>query len=201
MMMATSSSTAFAHHPIGGGAPDTALMGFLSGIGHPVIGIDHLAFVIAVGIIAAMQRSRLMVPAGFIGGTILGTVISVGLFVLPFAETMVTLSVLAAGILAMRGRVTAALPTTILFAVAGIFHGWAYGAAVIGAEMTPIIAYLAGFSLVQFSIVIATGLALRTIWKASSADAIQARLAGAMIAGVGLTFLVEQAEAYIFPAM
>ena len=75
-MLLASISSAFAHHPLGGVVPDSAINGFLSGVGHPVIGFDHLAFVIAIGVLAALQSHRLLMPAGFIGGTILGTVLS-----------------------------------------------------------------------------------------------------------------------------
>ena len=200
-MLLASISSAFAHHPLGGGVPDSAINGFLSGIGHPVIGFDHLAFVIAIGVLAALQSHRLLMPAGFIGGTILGTVLSVSLMSLPFAEWVITLSVLAAGAVAMRGRTTAVLPATMLAALAGLFHGWAYGAAVNGAEMTPLVAYLSGFSLVQLAIVLTTGYVLRMIYKVSSAEALHPLLAGAMIAGVGLSYFVEMVEAVAFPAM
>ena len=43
---------AFAHHPLDGKIPSNLFEGFMSGLGHPVIGLDHLAFVIAVGLIA-----------------------------------------------------------------------------------------------------------------------------------------------------
>ena len=200
-MLLASISSAFAHHPLGGVVPDSAINGLLSGIGHPVIGFDHLAFIIAIGVLAALQSHRLLMPAGFIGGTILGTVLSVSLMSLPFAEWVITLSVLAAGAVAMRGRKTAVLPATMLAALAGLFHGWAYGAAVIGAEMTPLMAYLAGFSLVQLAIVLTTGYVLRMICNVSSAEALRPRLAGAMIAGVGLSYFVELVEAAVFPAM
>ena len=49
---------AFAHHPMGGATPSTFTEGLLSGLGHPIIGLDHLAFVIGVGLMA------LMLPAG-----------------------------------------------------------------------------------------------------------------------------------------
>ena len=52
-MILTTTSAALAHHPLGGMTPTSFTEGFLSGIGHPVIGFDHLAFVIAVGLIAA----------------------------------------------------------------------------------------------------------------------------------------------------
>lgn len=45
---------AAAHHPFGGEAPKTLFEGLISGIGHPVIGFDHLALVIAAGLLAAV---------------------------------------------------------------------------------------------------------------------------------------------------
>ena len=41
---------ASAHHIMGGEMPSTFGQGLLSGLGHPVIGPDHLAFLIAVGV-------------------------------------------------------------------------------------------------------------------------------------------------------
>ena len=45
-MTLTMASAAFAHQPLDGMTPQSALHGFLSGVGHPVIGFDDLAFVI-----------------------------------------------------------------------------------------------------------------------------------------------------------
>jgi len=47
---------AWAHHVMGGKLPQTFLQGLLSGFGHPVIGIDHLAAIVGVGILAALER-------------------------------------------------------------------------------------------------------------------------------------------------
>ena len=49
-LVVATTSNAFAHHPLGGAAPETMLHGFLSGVGHPLIGFDHLAFVFAIGV-------------------------------------------------------------------------------------------------------------------------------------------------------
>jgi len=95
----------------------------------------------------------------------------------------------------------AVLPATILGSLAGLFHGAAYGAAVIGAETTPILAYLAGFGLIQFGIMLVAGFAMRQIWNVASMAELQPRLAGALLAGVGVTYLVEHAERFLFPAM
>ncbi|MGD1951584.1 MAG: HupE/UreJ family protein [Leptolyngbyaceae cyanobacterium] len=52
---------ALAHHPMGGKTPSSFIEGFLSGVGHPVIGLDHLIFVIASGLLAAAMGRTLMV--------------------------------------------------------------------------------------------------------------------------------------------
>src|SRR6266705_841511 len=44
---------AWAHHFMGGGPPETFAQGLLSGLGHPVIGLDHAAFIVAAGFFLA----------------------------------------------------------------------------------------------------------------------------------------------------
>ena len=197
----TTSSAALAHHPLGGMTPTSVTEGFLSGIGHPVIGFDHLAFVIAVGLIAAFHRNRVLMPAAFVAGTIGGALLTLAAVTLPLAELVITGSVIVAGAVAMRGRMTDLRMAGGLAAGAGLFHGWAYGATIIGAEPTPIIAYLAGFGLVQMAIAVGVAAGVNRVWKALDAGAMQARLAGALVAGVGVTYMVEIVEAVIFAAM
>lgn len=194
-------SSAFAHHPLGGEVPQTLLHGFLSGVGHPVIGFDHFAFVVAIGLIAAFHKQRPMMPAGFVLGTMAGTLLTISSIVLPLAELVITASVIIAGVIAMRGKLTSVMPMTVGAAIMGLFHGWAYGAAVVGAEATPIIAYLAGFGLVQMAIALSVGYVAVNIWKATSSESLQPRLAGALMAGVGVTYMVEIVEGLVFPAM
>ena len=195
-----SAGAAFAHHPLGGMTPQTALHGILSGIGHPVIGIDHLAFIIGVGLIAAFHRSRLAMPAAFVGGTVAGTMLTLAAVTLPLAEIVITGSVVVAGVIAMRGKVTDLRVAALLAVAAGLFHGWAYGAAVVGAETTPIIAYLVGFGMIQMLIAGGVAFATERFWKVIDAAALQPRLAGAVVAGVGLAFLIENLEGMILPA-
>ena len=53
LMLLCLPKAAMAHHMTGGEVPRSVLGGFLSGLAHPVIGPDHLAFILAVGLIAA----------------------------------------------------------------------------------------------------------------------------------------------------
>ena len=200
-MVLMSASAAFAHHPLGGMTPQTAMHGFLSGVGHPVIGFDHLAFIIGVGLIAAFHRNKLAMPAAFVAGTVGGTMLTLAAVSLPLAEIVITGSVVAAGVVAMRGKIMDLRVAAILAAAAGLFHGWAYGAAVIGAETTPVIAYLVGFGMIQMLIAGGVALATARVWKIIDVAALQPRLAGAVVAGVGLAFLVENVEGMIFSAL
>ena len=122
-------SNAFAHHPLGGAAPETMLHGFLSGVGHPIIGFDHLAFVLAIGVLAAFHTHRLALPFGFVIGTVIGSLLTLAAVTLPLTELTITLSVLFAGLIVMRGRDVAILPATILGTLAGLFHGADHGTA------------------------------------------------------------------------
>ena len=203
--LALMASPALAHHPLGGEVPQTMLHGVLSGIGHPIIGFDHLAFVLGIGLLAAFQKSRYILPGGFVAGTVLGTLMIVSGVTLPAVELVITASVLMVGVLAMMGRALNTAAAGAVAAGAGLFHGWAYGEAVVGAEPTPLIAYIAGFGVTQMAI--AVGAMLATVWvmtprgDASAMASLKPRFAGAMVAGVGITYLVEIAEAAIFPAM
>ncbi len=200
-MILITATAASAHHPLGGMTPTSVTEGFLSGLGHPVIGFDHLAFDIAVGLIAAFHRNRVVMPAAFVTGTIGGAALTLAAVTLPVAELVITGSAIVGGAVAMRGRVTDLRLAGGLAAGAGLFHGWAYGATIIGAEPTPILAYLAGFGLVQMAIAIGVAMLVHNVWKAIDAEALQPRLAGAVVAGVGVTYMVEIVEGVIFPAM
>jgi len=195
----------YAHHPMGGEIPQTMVQGLLSGLGHPIIGFDHLAFVVGIGLLAAFQQARLALPAIFITGTALGTLLIVGGIILPMAEVVIGLSVLMIGGLVMAGRRLGAFAVTMMALGAGLFHGWAYGEAVIGAEATPVMSYIAAFSATQFAISVgAMLLALALMRKAGDnniAATLQPRLAGAMVAGVGLTYLAELAEHVILAGL
>jgi urease accessory protein len=100
----------------------------------------------------------------------------------------------------MSGRALSLGLVAVLFALAGLFHGHAYGEAIFGAEQTPLMAYLAGFCAIQLAIAAVFMIAGRAMAMGAAAMATPARLAGAVIAGVGLTFLVQNVESVVIPA-
>jgi urease accessory protein len=184
---------AHAHHAMGGNTPQTAFQGFLSGLAHPLIGIDHFAFLAVVALLslALSGASRHLVPAAFVAATLVGTLIHLGALELPWTETLIALSVLGGGALVLsRAHAPAAL-LAILFAGFGIFHGYAYGESIVGAETGPISAYLVGFALVQYG-VIAIGVQLLSLLGSrygSRAQMLATRGVGFTAAVTGTLFL------------
>ena len=197
-IVAATTTPALAHHPLGGETPSTLVHGLLSGIGHPVIGLDHLAFVIAVGIAATFAARPLLMPLAFVAATIAGTLVHLAAIDLPLVEGMIALSVAGIGLALLSDR---ALPTPVLaagFAVAGLFHGHAYGEAIFGAEATPLVAYLAGFGLTQWAIAVAAGWLLgRGSRLGAGMENGAARLSGAMVAGAGVLLVSD----HVFAAL
>ncbi len=178
---------AAAHHLTGGKMPQNFLQGFLAGIGHPIIGIDHFAFVIAIGLLAFLIKRGLWIPLSFILASMAGTGIHLMKLNLPAPELFISASVLLFGIMIIfKNRPNLNL-TLGLAAIAGIFHGYAYGESIVGAEMTPLIAYLAGFALIQGAIALGT-FYLAKSFNNSQSGKLAIRLTGFVIVGTGLAF-------------
>jgi urease accessory protein len=154
--LALSAATpALAHHMMGGALPSTFAEGLLSGLGHPIIGHDHLLAILAVGALAALFTRGVLLPVGFVAAALLGVGLHVGLVDLPAAELLIAVSLIVLGALLLAQRVLVpARALVILFALAGVAHGYAFGESIVGAEPAPLVAYLLGLGLVQ------TGIAL-----------------------------------------
>jgi len=181
---------ASAHHVMGGKMPSTFGEGLLSGLGHPVIGPDHLAFLIAVGVAVGVGGLNLALPMVFVAASAIGVVLHVNGFDLPGAELIVASSVVLAGFLIARGRELPLAVWAALFGLAGLAHGYAYGESIFGAEPTPLWAYLIGLVVIQSAL--SVGVALVTRRAGATASAVAPRLVGAAVAGVGLTALLGQ---------
>ena len=183
-------ASASAHHVMGGKMPTTFAEGFLSGLGHPVIGPDHLAFLLAIGVAVGGGGLSLVLPLLFVVASAIGVTLHVNGVNLPGAEIVVAVSVLFAGFLIARGRALPVSLWAILFAAAGLFHGYAFGESIFGAERSPLHAYLLGLIIVQSVLTVGTALLVRR--RAGGVSAIAPRLAGAVIIGVGLATLIAQ---------
>ncbi|MBB6309454.1 HupE/UreJ family protein [Xanthobacter tagetidis] len=184
------SAPAQAHHMMGGEMPSTFAQGLLSGLGHPVIGLDHLAFIVGIGVVVGAFGLNLALPALFVAASAIGVAIHVAGVSLPASELVVAASVVLLGVLLARAAKVSPAAWAALFAVAGLFHGYAYGESIFGAEQTPLVAYLVGLVIIQSVIAVGVALATRSVKEAPVS--LNARLAGAAVAGIGIAALAGQ---------
>ncbi len=190
---------ALAHHPLAGAPMETFTHGVLSGIGHPLLGFDHMFFVIAVGVAAAMIGRLVSAPLAYLAGMMGGIALVANGIALPAVELVIAASLIVLGGLIASGSLRAPVVLAV-FAAAGVFHGWAFGGAIAGAEAGVgggvLVGYLLGLTVTQFAIAYLAG---SLIVKGS--ETIRPRLAGAVVAGVGATFLLENVEGIAFAAL
>lgn len=182
---------AFAHHVMGGKTPATFWQGLLSGLGHPVIGLDHFAAVIAVGCLAAAHRAAAALAIGFVLAMMAGVALHVQGASVPAAELMVASSVILLGALMLRRRDMPIGAALVLFVLVGLVHGYALGESIYGAERTPLYAYLLGLALIQGVIALSAAAVTRMATQRHAEPGL-VRLMGAGIAGVGLAILAQQ---------
>ncbi len=202
--LSLAATPALAHHPLNGMPMETFAHGLMSGVGHPLLGFDHLFFVLAMGIAATFTSARFTGPAAYIGAMLAGCGLMYAGIAMPLAETVIVLSLLAIGGLVLSGRALGAGTAIALFAVFGLFHGSAFGGSIAGQEGgvggAVLMGYFIGLAALQYAMAIFAGWAVRKL-GASDASAINARLAGAMVAGVGVFLALEIVEGPIVAAL
>lgn len=185
-LLALLSLPAMAHVPQGAG-----LSGFLAGLLHPVLGLDHLLAMIAVGVWGAVLGRPLLwaLPVAFPLLMLAGA--ALGMFGVPLAgvEAGIALSVVVLGLataLAWRAPVALALAVVAAF---GLFHGHAHGTEL--PQSADPAAYAAGFVL-ETGLLHLAGVAIGSLWRLAAGRAL-VRAAGAAVCGAGLWLLAGAA--------
>jgi len=182
------------HHFMEDQLPQSFAQGLLSGLGHPVIGVDHLAFIVATGFLLGLVKHGVWGVIAFTSGSLLGAALHLTGFGLAGGEMMVALSVILIGGVILRGH---RIPLAWLaggLILAGILHGHAYAESIFGAEPMPLGGYLIGFCFVQFGIGMAALVLHRRLLAidANRARPISSAL-GAVVGAVGVVFLASAA--------
>ena len=181
---------AFAHHVMGGRMPANFGEGFLSGLGHPIIGFDHFAAVVAVGCLAAAHRAAPALAIAFVLAMIAGVAVHLQGATVPAAEILVALSVIVLGAILLRMPQLSITIALGLFVLVGLTHGYALGESIYGAERTPLYAYLLGLAVIQSAVALAAMSIARVLSRRAEASSL--RLIGAGIVGIGLAVLMQQ---------
>ena len=184
LLAASLLSPAHAHHPFGMGDSTnlTALQGLLSGIGHPLLGPDHLLFLLAIALIGLPRPRTWVLPllAAGLSGSVLSQFISLPDAVAPWAEALVSLTLAVEGLMALI-----AVPTSLLFPLVAL-HGFLLGSTIVGAEPTPLVTYFLGLLIAQGALLLVV-----TSWSKALLKRIGAqgqRLSAGIWIGIGMAF-------------
>lgn len=170
---------ASAHHLMGFfHLTPSPLSGLLSGLGHPLLGPDHLLFLLALGLVGLQRPTRWVL--GLLATGLSASLLGLVLPGLPGAELLVALSLVVVGLVQL-GRLPAAL---LLPAFA--LHGYVLSEAVLGWEPTPVGFYLLGL-LISQGLLLVGSLTLVRRW-AAGLSAANLRLAAGVLIGVGASF-------------
>lgn len=200
MISLVSAGPVLAHHPLNGMPMETFTHGVLSGLGHPVLGFDHLFFIIAAGVLAAYSGYARTAPLVLITGVLAGVVLNLSGVSLPAVEILIAVSLVIVGVIGIRGKSMSLLQMALLSTTLGTVHGMAYGAALVQQESVSAAVlggYLVGLSVVQYLIAIIAGSVLIRQLGALKASDLQPRIACAVVTGVGVTFLLEHVEVLV----
>jgi urease accessory protein len=163
--------------------------GLVAGFVHPILGLDHVVAMVAVGIWGAQlgRPAIYVLPITFPLVMAFGGVLGVMGVPIPGIETGIAASALILGAmiaLAARPRLSVAGSLVAVFA---IFHGYAHGAELPAAANA--VSYAFGF-VVATGLLHAIGILVGTIgaWRAGP---VALRAAGAAIAIIGVYYLIR----------
>jgi urease accessory protein len=185
--ISTASTWATAHT----GVENHAHTSFLTGFVHPLLGLDHLASMVAVGIWSALTARRagpelLWGPLGFANLLLAGAMLGLLGVELPAVEPMVAASLLVLGLLVVSRLRLPGMGAAMLVGVFAIFHGLAHGTEL--ANSSSAFQTLAG--MLSATVLLHTaGLAMG--WALRHTNVWLARAAGAAVALFGSVLLLQ----------
>jgi urease accessory protein len=154
------------------------LAGLLSGLGHPLLGPDHLLFLLALALVGLQRSSRWML--GLLGVGLLGTLVGLSTPQWPGAELLLALTLVVEGLVVI-GRLPA-----LLLVPSFALHGYGLSAPVLGWDAPSTGAYLVGLLLSQSALLLLSLGLLRNTATTLTPN-IRSLLAGGLM-GIGAAF-------------
>ncbi|MEH2422394.1 MAG: HupE/UreJ family protein [Nostoc sp.] len=134
--------------------------GFLWGLADPVIGLDCLVGIVAIGLLSSVFVRGAVIARCFVLATVLGIIIHVLQLNLPGTEIAIAESVGAAiaistivfGTMLMMPNQLNFMVLALVGVSAGLFQGYANAESLIGAGIMPLVAYILGITLTLFAV-------------------------------------------------
>lgn len=174
-------SPAFAHEAEG------VAGGLQSGFLHPLMGWDHVAAMVAVGLLGAVlgPPAIFLLPVVFPLVMAVGGGLGVAGVPLPAVEIGIAASAVVLGVMVAAGRAIPISAAAIVVAFFAIFHGHAHGTELPAAADA--LAYGIGF-VIGTGLLHLAGIAIGLAWR-WDVGKVAVRTAGGMIAVAGVAFL------------
>jgi urease accessory protein len=171
--------------------PTTFLEGLLSGFHHPAVGLDHLAFIVVLGVAGALTRAGTLMIVAFVATAAIGTYGRAVNFDYPYVEQLVAMTVVAAGLLIALGLGAKRLIWLPLALIAGLLHGYAFGEEVLGGDGPVIVAYMIGVTAACLAVALAVMLLSSKVPALSDPGSRVLRIAGALVGVLGIVLLAQ----------
>jgi urease accessory protein len=159
--------------------------GLIWGVADPVISLDRLAGIVAIGLLSARFARGTWITVSFVLAALCGQLIHLCQINLPGAEIAISICTIIFGIILVLPNQISFLVCIILAAIAGLSQGYVDSQAIINAEMLTLVAYVAGVTVTQTVIVMSA----RKIGTIISKTAITPMFSKT-IRWIGLTFSV-----------
>ena len=152
------SSRALAHHPWESNLTEFSFLnGIVSGLAHPMIGVDHLLFLLAIGLVGRISLLKWLPSLLLLG--LGGSLLSQINPYMNGAELVIGISLIISAFVSI-GRLSPFTMMPLIF-----FHGYVLGQSMFGLETTPLVGYFIGL-LISEALVIVLGIALiKRFWE------------------------------------
>lgn len=170
---------------------EASASGFLSGLVHPVFGIDHFLAMLSVGIVSAQLggRSVLTIPAAFVIAMIIGATAGIYGYVFPFVETGIASSVIVLSLAIALNKDDKYIYPVFLFVIFfGFLHGYAHGKEMPHAS-DPV--YYAGGFITSTVAIHLLGVGIGHFMAFKSASRSLLRLIGLAMSAIGVMILAK----------
>ena len=170
------------------GSGDGALM---TGLMHPVFGLDHLVAMISVGVVSSQLSGASIwrMPAAFVGAMAVGGALGILQIAVPHAELGITASVLGLGMsVLLAHRDLTPWPITALVLLFGSLHGDVHGIEIPRAVGPAL--YTLGF-LISTSTLHIVGVLIGEVAAMQTWLGRGLRIAGGVVTASGVAFLLH----------
>jgi len=160
---------------------------FAMGIAHPLLGVDHISVMIAVGLWAVLVGGRAVwvLPLTFLATMLAGFAAASAGLDIPIVDSVISSSIIALGLLVALSVKAPIWLGALITAMFAFFHGHAHGTEAAAASL---ISYALGFT---FSTATLHGIGIGFgILAASSMRQVALRAMGGVMALIGIALIV-----------